>query len=135
MPITATLGPCISPLVSTRIPASLRKSETTSLGHFTCTRSTPHSRSTRATTSPTASESPPRCPAPRSKRHSSEKVSDPPRLDTHERPPPPRALPLRGEARSRGRALRGKLQQPRRGRLDLVDDLEPQPRVERAQAL
>ena len=89
--------------------------------------------SARATATPTASDRPARCPAPRSKRHSSEKVSEPPsaRNPRAAAPAAPGALPFGGEARARGRAGGRKRQQPRGGGIDFVHDLQAHARLAR----
>ena len=107
-------------------PASLRKSITTSLGHFTCARSTPQSRSALATASPAASESPrqvagPALEAPQQREGEAAAHARHPGAPA---PPAPRALPLGGEAGARGRAGAGLLEQARAGRLDLVGHLQ-----------
>ena len=120
-------APASRRVVSTRIPASLRKSATTSLGHFTCTRSTPHAASARATATPDRERQPAEVPgaaleapqqrerqrARRAPTPTSARAGRAPRSATRPRGTCPKARPPRRER-----------EQPRAGRIHLVDDLK-----------
>src|SRR6266540_5681495 len=89
-PTITVLGPRMSPELSINIPPSLRPPQYRSFGHLTPTPWVPKRSSAFAAPTATARLKPPSAPAPRGKRHRTEKARLPPTAQTQECPRRPR---------------------------------------------